>query len=167
MPKGGWGAERKRVLASCTASRSFYFLLCACARGAGWTFSALRMRFLPFSGRQTRRERRERDTRVLVFVAHVGGRDMKLLTHNLLTSHVKGVVLGYPLIIQANEVKVSNVDFNQAFVARMIPKLEWSALIKAADSVEVMEGTLKCPESGREFPIIRGIPNMLLNEEET
>ncbi|XP_030074935.1 multifunctional methyltransferase subunit TRM112-like protein [Microcaecilia unicolor] len=123
---------------------------------------------------------------------------MKLLTHNLLTSHVKGVLRGYPLIIQANEVKVSNVDFNQSFVARMIPKLEWSALIQAADSlghlsdlpqelisdyesnedflrkvhhvmleVEVIEGTLKCPESGREFPIIRGIPNMLLHEEET
>lgn len=32
--------------------------------------------------------------------------------------------------------------------------------------VEVMEGCLKCPESGREFPISRGIPNMLLNEDE-
>lgn len=32
--------------------------------------------------------------------------------------------------------------------------------------VEVLEGCLKCPESGREFPISRGIPNMLLNEDE-
>uniref|UniRef100_A0AAV2MJM8 Multifunctional methyltransferase subunit TRM112-like protein n=1 Tax=Knipowitschia caucasica TaxID=637954 RepID=A0AAV2MJM8_KNICA len=78
----------------------------------------------------------------------------------------------------------------------MIPKLEWSALIHAAEElghrqdlpddlpdydkneeflkkvhkalleVEVMEGCLKCPESGREFPISRGIPNMLLNEDE-
>ncbi|XP_029470661.1 multifunctional methyltransferase subunit TRM112-like protein [Rhinatrema bivittatum] len=123
---------------------------------------------------------------------------MKLLTHNLLSSHVKGVVRGYPLLIKANEVKVNSVDFNQAFVARMIPKLEWSALVQAADSlghlsdlpqeligdyennedflrkvhhvmleVEVIEGALKCPESGREFPISRGIPNMLLSEEET
>eukprot|EP00061_Rhincodon_typus_P007447 g29154.t1 len=32
--------------------------------------------------------------------------------------------------------------------------------------VEVVEGVLKCPESGREFPISKGIPNMLLNEDE-
>lgn len=33
--------------------------------------------------------------------------------------------------------------------------------------VEVMEGVLKCPDTGREFPINKGIPNMLLSEEET
>merc|ERR1719408_1175638 len=30
----------------------------------------------------------------------------------------------------------------------------------------VEEGTLVCPESGREFPIERGIPNMLLHDDE-
>ncbi|KAM9133106.1 multifunctional methyltransferase subunit TRM112-like protein [Pangshura tecta] len=125
---------------------------------------------------------------------------MKLLTHNMLTSHVRGVRPGggFPLRIQATEVKVNNVDFNQEFVARMIPKVEWGALVEAAESlghlsdlphklppeyennedflrkvhhvlleVEVMEGILKCPDSGREFPITKGIPNMLLSEEET
>uniref|UniRef100_A0A7N8WPS3 Multifunctional methyltransferase subunit TRM112-like protein n=1 Tax=Mastacembelus armatus TaxID=205130 RepID=A0A7N8WPS3_9TELE len=115
---------------------------------------------------------------------------MKLLTHNMLTSHVKGVTNGYPLLIKATEVKVNEVDFNPQFVSRMIPKLEWSTLVQASDSwcelipdydkneeflkkvhrvlleVEVIEGCLKCPESGREFPISRGIPNMLLNEDE-
>uniref|UniRef100_A0A3P8XSW1 Multifunctional methyltransferase subunit TRM112-like protein n=1 Tax=Esox lucius TaxID=8010 RepID=A0A3P8XSW1_ESOLU len=122
---------------------------------------------------------------------------MKLLTHNMLTSHVKGVTKGYPLLIKATEVKVSEVEFNPNFVSRMIPKLEWSALVQAADGlghlqdlpteliadyeanedflrkvhrvlleVEVLEGCLQCPESGREFPITRGVPNMLLNEEE-
>uniref|UniRef100_A0A3Q3VNS7 Multifunctional methyltransferase subunit TRM112-like protein n=1 Tax=Mola mola TaxID=94237 RepID=A0A3Q3VNS7_MOLML len=119
---------------------------------------------------------------------------MKLLTHNMLTSHVKGVTKGYPLLIKATEVKVNEVDFNPQFVSRMIPKLEWSALVQAlgqrqdlpgelvADyekddeflkkvhrvllEVEVVEGCLQCPESGREFPISRGIPNMLLNEDE-
>lgn len=33
--------------------------------------------------------------------------------------------------------------------------------------VDVLEGTLQCPESGRLFPISHGIPNMLLNDEET
>lgn len=32
--------------------------------------------------------------------------------------------------------------------------------------VEVTEGRLLCPESGRKFPITRGIPNMLLTEAE-
>ncbi|KAM7000837.1 multifunctional methyltransferase subunit TRM112-like protein [Tautogolabrus adspersus] len=122
---------------------------------------------------------------------------MKLLTHNMLTSHVKGVTKGYPLLIKATEVKTNEVEFNPQFVSRMIPKLEWSALIQAAEElghrqdlpgelvpdyekdeeflkrvhrvlleVEVIEGFLQCPESGREFPITRGIPNMLLNEEE-
>ncbi|XP_029367682.1 multifunctional methyltransferase subunit TRM112-like protein isoform X3 [Echeneis naucrates] len=117
---------------------------------------------------------------------------MKLLTHNMLTSHVKGVTKGYPLLIKATEVKVNEVEFNPQFVSRMIPKLEWSALVQAAEEdlpgelvadyetneeflkkvhrilleVEVLEGCLQCPESGREFPISRGIPNMLLNEDE-
>ncbi|VDK44630.1 unnamed protein product [Anisakis simplex] len=33
-------------------------------------------------------------------------------------------------------------------------------------SVEVIEGELKCPETGRIFPIREGIPNMLVNEDE-
>ncbi|XP_030595491.1 multifunctional methyltransferase subunit TRM112-like protein [Archocentrus centrarchus] len=122
---------------------------------------------------------------------------MKLLTHNMLTSHVKGVTNGYPLLIKATEVKVNEVEFNSQFVSRMIPKLEWGALVQAAEElghrqdlpgelapdyekneeflkkvhrvlleVEVIEGCLQCPESGREFPISKGIPNMLLNEDE-
>ncbi|XP_044220551.1 multifunctional methyltransferase subunit TRM112-like protein [Thunnus albacares] len=122
---------------------------------------------------------------------------MKLLTHNMLTSHVKGVTKGYPLLIKASEVKVNDLEFNPQFISRMIPKLEWGALVQAAEElghrqdlpselvpdyqtneeflkkvhralleVEVIEGCLQCPESGREFPISKGIPNMLLNEDE-
>uniref|UniRef100_A0A8D8TC91 Multifunctional methyltransferase subunit TRM112-like protein n=1 Tax=Cacopsylla melanoneura TaxID=428564 RepID=A0A8D8TC91_9HEMI len=32
--------------------------------------------------------------------------------------------------------------------------------------VEIVEGDLECPESGRKFPISSGIPNMLLKEDE-
>ncbi|NXA76203.1 TR112 protein, partial [Thryothorus ludovicianus] len=32
--------------------------------------------------------------------------------------------------------------------------------------VEVLEGALQCPDSGRRFPISRGVPNMLLSEDE-
>ncbi|XP_015974087.1 multifunctional methyltransferase subunit TRM112-like protein isoform X2 [Rousettus aegyptiacus] len=99
--------------------------------------------------------------------------------------------------LQATEVRISPVEFNPDFVARMIPKVEWAVLLEAADTlhlievpkepiqgyeqdetflrkmhhvlleVDVVEGTLQCPESGRVFPISRGIPNMLLSEEET
>lgn len=33
--------------------------------------------------------------------------------------------------------------------------------------IDIIEGNLKCPETGRLFPIADGIPNMLLNEFET
>ena len=32
--------------------------------------------------------------------------------------------------------------------------------------VEITEGELECPETGRKFPIKNGIPDMRLNEEE-
>ena len=32
--------------------------------------------------------------------------------------------------------------------------------------IEVMEGNLICPESERKYPVMRGIPNMLLTESE-
>ncbi|XP_067643079.1 multifunctional methyltransferase subunit TRM112-like protein [Eurosta solidaginis] len=32
--------------------------------------------------------------------------------------------------------------------------------------IDVLEGQLECPETGRVFPITEGIPNMLLNEDE-
>lgn len=38
---------------------------------------------------------------------------------------------------QATEVKVNEVDFNPQFVSRMIPKLEWSALVQAAEEVNL------------------------------
>lgn len=95
------------------------------------------------------------------------------------------------------DVKVSEVDFNPDFVARLIPKLDWSALYNAAESIgqledlprdivenfendvdflkkahrvlleiDIINGELVCPETGRKFPINNGIPNMLLNEDE-
>lgn len=121
---------------------------------------------------------------------------MKLLTHNLLTSHVRGVQpgAGFPFHIRASEVRVRSVPFNAAFVARLLPRLHWEALLSAAESVghppalpprppppgeeeeeeflrrlhhvllevEVVEGELQCPDSGRRFPITGGVPNLLL-----
>ncbi|XP_059693418.1 multifunctional methyltransferase subunit TRM112-like protein [Haemorhous mexicanus] len=118
---------------------------------------------------------------------------MKLLTHNLLSSHVPGLRPGggFPLRIEAAEVRVRPVPFNAAFVSRLVPRLRWDALREAAESVppeptpgyeadeeflrrlhhvllevEVLEGSLQCPDSGRRFPISRGVPNLLLSEDE-
>ncbi len=99
---------------------------------------------------------------------------------------------------QATDVKVHEVDFNPDFIARIIPKLDWAEVCRAAETlnqlppdltptlkenyesdeeflkkahhvlleVEVINGELVCPETGRKFPISDGIPNMLLNEDE-
>ncbi|OCT82347.1 hypothetical protein XELAEV_18024872mg [Xenopus laevis] len=103
---------------------------------------------------------------------------MKLLMHNMLRAPLPGSSGDFVCSSSVEEVKLSSVDLNQDFVTRMIPKLEWEALLEAAESlghgsdlplkkvhsvlleVELIEGALKCPESGTEFPITRGIPNM-------
>ena len=89
------------------------------------------------------------------------------------------------------------MEFNSEFIARVIPKLDWPEVVKAAEQlgqlgalpatlvddyendteflkkahhvlleIEVINGDLVCPESGRKFPLNDGIPNMLLNEDE-
>merc|ERR1712080_715091 len=55
------------------------------------------------------------------------------MTHNVLSSKgIKGVKTGYPLKIEAKDVKVSEVDFNPDFIARVIPRLDWPVVVKAA-----------------------------------
>lgn len=43
--------------------------------------------------------------------------------------------LAKPCSPQATEVRINPVEFNPDFVARMIPKVEWAALVQAADTV--------------------------------
>lgn len=110
---------------------------------------------------------------------------------------------GFPLRITAAEVKViDNPDAGATeqrdidFVKKMLPVLEWPALVQAASemgistlpptlttelaespqflqalyhilmNVQLMKGMLTCPVTGREFPVTDGIPNMMLEEEE-
>ncbi|CAD5116050.1 DgyrCDS4984 [Dimorphilus gyrociliatus] len=123
---------------------------------------------------------------------------MKLLTHNMLTSNIiKGVTKGYPLKIECQQIEIVETEFNKEFLEKMIPKIDYGVLCRAADQighlgdlpkvlpetsdyneefmkelhrvllkVEIKEGNLVCPETGRKFPVSNGIPNMLLNEEE-
>lgn len=95
------------------------------------------------------------------------------------------------------EKKDVTTEFNQEFLTRLLPRLEWKAIKSVADilgcgdglpeelndsyngnteflqkvhhvllEIDVIEGSLKCPETGRIFAINKGIPNMLLNEDE-
>eukprot|EP00049_Salpingoeca_infusionum_P022800 m.8849 g.8849 ORF g.8849 m.8849 type:complete len:124 (+) comp5403_c0_seq1:105-476(+) len=122
---------------------------------------------------------------------------MKLLTHNLLKSPVKGALTGYPLGIEVSQVESRDVEFNPEFLVRMVDRLDWSVLYAAASAlgvaeglpdsrpphvesqedvlralhhalmeIEIIEGQLICPDTGRKFPIKRGIPNMLVTEDE-
>jgi len=123
-------------------------------------------------------------------------RDARLTNEVDRTGRAQGVVNGFPLKIVPKETREVEVDFNAEFLTHMLPKMEWGAFVNAAKEigveglpseipddaasdeeflrtfhhalleVHVEEGTLVCPESGRKFPINKGIPNMLLNEDE-
>ncbi|XP_057978729.1 multifunctional methyltransferase subunit TRM112 homolog A-like [Malania oleifera] len=121
---------------------------------------------------------------------------MRLLTHNMLSSNIKGVTNGFPLRIEAEKIIEKQVDFNADFLKNMFPKIEWKAFVDASQSMgytelpeeaeasmleeeeflkkfhhallelHLEEGDLVCPETGRRFQVKKGIPNMLLHEDE-
>ncbi|XP_008795546.1 multifunctional methyltransferase subunit TRM112 homolog A-like [Phoenix dactylifera] len=121
---------------------------------------------------------------------------MRLLTHNMLSCNIKGVSNGFPLRLEAEKWVEKEVELNADFLRGIFPKIEWKALAGAARALgynelpdeadasmldaddflrrfhhallelHVEEGALVCPETGRRFPINKGIPNMLLHEDE-
>lgn len=121
---------------------------------------------------------------------------MKLLTHNMLSCHIKGVTNGYPFKIEASKVEEADIDFDATFLRNIWPRIEWPALKEAAETlgmaglpeqvtaemlqeddflqqfhhalleITLEEGALVCPETGRRFIVSKGIPNLLLNEDE-
>eukprot|EP00750_Incisomonas_marina_P007386 INCI14899.1.p2 GENE.INCI14899.1~~INCI14899.1.p2 ORF type:complete len:122 (-),score=29.52 INCI14899.1:219-584(-) len=120
---------------------------------------------------------------------------MRLFTHNLLRCNIKNVKNGYPLKIEVVTLEEREEEFNADFIRNIIPKINWPVLVQAAAAfkvelppsvtpedlatealqrklhhalleVELTEGFLVCPETGRKFPVTKGIPNMLLHEDE-
>ncbi|CAN7065482.1 unnamed protein product [Brassica oleracea var. botrytis] len=121
---------------------------------------------------------------------------MRLIVHNMLTCNIKGVVNKFPLRIEAEKVIKKDVDFNPDFLRHMLAKIEWKALVDGARSMgytelpdhapalesdepflkkfhhallelNLEEGSLVCQETGRKFPVEKGVPNMLLHEDES
>lgn len=114
----------------------------------------------------------------------------------MLSCNIKGVTNGFPLGLEIVKHEVKEVEFNSDFIRNMFVKIEWKALVDAAKSMgyeelpeevdspmlesdeflkrfhhallelHLEEGALVCPETGRKFPVVKGIPNMLLNEDE-
>jgi multifunctional methyltransferase subunit TRM112 len=93
-------------------------------------------------------------------------------------------------------VEHDSAEYDAELTVRMIPRLDYGALVLACGAVgytglppapppnpetdeaflralhhalfniNIVEGAFVCPESGRRFPIEGGIPNMVLNEDE-
>lgn len=58
---------------------------------------------------------------------------MKLLTHNMLMS--PGTRNGYPLAIEVEKMEEVEAEFNAEFMARMVDKIDYGALLKTVSSV--------------------------------
>ncbi|KAJ8585210.1 Trm112p-domain-containing protein [Rhizopogon salebrosus TDB-379] len=120
---------------------------------------------------------------------------VRLITHNLLACHVKGCTTNnFPLVFQDVQVELQESEFNPDFVRNMLPRLEWTALVNAAQQVgdtslppeqpdmmdddllqklhhvlmeiHVTDGAMVCQNCKHVYPISNGIPNMLLAEHE-
>lgn len=66
---------------------------------------------------------------------------MKLLTHNMLACHIKGVQNGYPFRIEPTKVEEVDADYDPEFLRHIYPRLDWSVLRGAATSM----GTQRSP----------------------
>jgi multifunctional methyltransferase subunit TRM112 len=121
---------------------------------------------------------------------------MKVLTHNSLKSTVRDVAKGYPLLLNVTNMEVKETVVLTEFIRDILPSLDWQGILQAASAVgfeglpdmlnadqldddefieamhkllmdvEIIEGTLTCPETGKVFPIKNGIPDMVLPESE-
>lgn len=119
---------------------------------------------------------------------------MRLLTHNSLKSICRGVKDGYPLRLEITEMEVRESEVNLQFMKELIPGLDWHGVLCAAQAVglqgmpatfnksiledesflravhnllldiHVQSGVLICPDTGRHYPIVNGLPNMTIPE---
>ena len=75
--------------------------------------------------------------------------------------------LEYPVVVHALEM-IGRKDFLPVEPPEKFPENEefMKNLHHALLEIDIIEGEMVCPVSGRKFPIKDGIPNMLLTDEE-
>ena len=121
---------------------------------------------------------------------------MRLLTHNLLMCNLKSCTgRNFPLVLQANEITEESSEFNQELTLKMLNKIDWRVFHQTLENlghslpeelnqedrsneallqrihhlmfnIIITTGTLICQNCNRAYPIDKGIPNMLLEENE-
>lgn len=65
---------------------------------------------------------------------------MKLLTHNMLQCHAKGCNQNnFPLSFTDVELELAEVEFNPEFVAKLLRKIDYPALLLTAQSLNLAE----------------------------
>mmetsp|Transcript_9744 Transcript_9744/g.12804 ORF Transcript_9744/g.12804 Transcript_9744/m.12804 type:complete len:125 (-) Transcript_9744:248-622(-) len=64
---------------------------------------------------------------------------MRLITHNMLCSNVKGVQNGFPLRIEADNIEIIESEFDSEFISMMLEKIDYEVLAAAAVSLEYNE----------------------------
>ncbi len=72
---------------------------------------------------------------------------MKLLTHNMLQCHIKGVKNGYPFKIEAEKVEERPADYDPDFLRHIFPRIQWDALREAASSMGKRTNALASPRA--------------------
>jgi multifunctional methyltransferase subunit TRM112 len=100
----------------------------------------------------------------------------------------------YPLSLQDVELESVESDFNPEFIKKIISRLDWSAFVETALALgmeslprelplefspeflqnvhnvalnhQIKQGNMLCTGCGHIYPIIDGIPNMLLQNSE-
>mmetsp|Transcript_18376 Transcript_18376/g.54856 ORF Transcript_18376/g.54856 Transcript_18376/m.54856 type:complete len:96 (+) Transcript_18376:140-427(+) len=65
---------------------------------------------------------------------------MKLLTHNMLACHIKGVKNNYPFLIEATQVEARDADYNPDFLKHIFPRIDWPAFMQGAKSLKCADG---------------------------
>ncbi|GLT93808.1 hypothetical protein SLE2022_115820 [Rubroshorea leprosula] len=71
---------------------------------------------------------------------------MRLLTHNMLSSNIKGVTNGFPLRIEAEKVVEKQVEINHDFRRNIFPKIKWKAFVDASRILGYVELPEEAPE---------------------
>lgn len=72
---------------------------------------------------------------------------MKLLTHNMLSCHIKGVQNGFPFKIEPEKVEQIDADYDPDFLRHIYPRLEWKALREAAATLGELFRSLRITSS--------------------